>query len=205
MCDCGTGLGMRQGEVFGFSPDDVDWLGTGRLVHVRRQLKVVRGVAVFAPPKGGRERDIPLPGSVQLTLAAHLQEFPAAAVTLPWREPDGKAVTVRLMFLSEKGHPLRSSNFDRHVWHPAREKAGMAVSEGNGFHALRHYFASRLLAGGCDIRTLAEYLGHSDPGFTLRVYTHLMPQAGDRMRNIIDGEASQDHGPGTDSAITPEG
>jgi hypothetical protein len=36
-------------------------------------------------------------------------------------------------------------------------------------HALRHYFASALLANGVDIRALAAYLGHHDPGFTLRV------------------------------------
>jgi integrase len=43
-----------------------------------------------------------------------------------------------------------------------------------------------LLAGGVDIRALAEYLGHSDPGFTLRTYTHLMPSSADRMRKAVD-------------------
>jgi integrase len=42
-------------------------------------------------------------------------------------------------------------------------------------HALRHLYASVLLDVGEPIMTLAQYLGHSDPGFTLRVYTHLMP------------------------------
>jgi integrase len=37
-----------------------------------------------------------------------------------------------------------------------------------------------------DIRTVAEYLGHSDPGFTLRTYTHLMPDAADRARKAMD-------------------
>ncbi len=37
-------------------------------------------------------------------------------------------------------------------------------------HALRHYYASALLAGGVDIRALSEYLGHHDPAFTLRIY-----------------------------------
>ena len=35
-------------------------------------------------------------------------------------------------------------------------------------------------------RALAEYLGHGDPGFTLRVYAHLMPNAADRMRAAVD-------------------
>lgn len=37
-----------------------------------------------------------------------------------------------------------------------------------------------------DIRTVAEYLGHSDPGFTLRTYTRLMPDAADRARKAMN-------------------
>jgi Site-specific recombinase XerD len=51
---------------------------------------------------------------------------------------------------------------------------------------LRHTAASAWLAGGVDIRTLAEWLGHEDPGFTLRTYTHLMPNALDRGRRAMD-------------------
>ena len=51
---------------------------------------------------------------------------------------------------------------------------------------MRHHFASMLLSGGVDIRALATYLGHQDPGFTLRIYTHLMPDAADRMRASVD-------------------
>ena len=56
----------------------------------------------------------------------------------------------------------------------------------NGFHALRHHFASVLLHDCVDIMALSEYPRHSDPGFTLRVYTHLMPAASDRMRGAVD-------------------
>lgn len=53
-------------------------------------------------------------------------------------------------------------------------------------HALRHYYASVLLDAGESIRALADYLGHADPGFTLRTYTHLMPSSEDRARAAID-------------------
>ena len=46
-------------------------------------------------------------------------------------------------------------------------------------HALRDHFASMLLAAGMSIRDVAEYLGRSDPAFTLRVYTHLLRPATD--------------------------
>lgn len=39
---------------------------------------------------------------------------------------------------------------------------------------------------GVDIRSLAEFLGHEDPGFTLRTYTHFMPSGEERMRKAVE-------------------
>ncbi|MFI7113613.1 tyrosine-type recombinase/integrase [Nonomuraea sp. NPDC050227] len=52
-------------------------------------------------------------------------------------------------------------------------------------HALRHFYASVLLDAGENIKALSEYLGHHDPGFTLRIYTNLMPSSQDRTRNAV--------------------
>lgn len=52
-------------------------------------------------------------------------------------------------------------------------------------HALRHFYASVLLDAGESIKALAEYLGHSDPGLTLKVYAHLMPSSRDRARKAL--------------------
>lgn len=43
-----------------------------------------------------------------------------------------------------------------------------------------------MLAGGVSVKELAEYLGHADPGFTLRVYAHMMPGSHDRARRAVD-------------------
>ncbi|GHE11834.1 hypothetical protein GCM10010339_73040 [Streptomyces alanosinicus] len=43
-----------------------------------------------------------------------------------------------------------------------------------------------LLDAGESIKALSEYLGHSDPGFTLRTYTHLLPSSEIRTRKAID-------------------
>jgi integrase len=53
-------------------------------------------------------------------------------------------------------------------------------------HALRHHYASVLLDAGESIKALSEYLGHSDPGFTLRTYTHLMPASEERTKKAVD-------------------
>jgi hypothetical protein len=42
-----------------------------------------------------------------------------------------------------------------------------------------------MLAGGVSVKELAEYLGHSDPAFTLRVYAHMLPCSYDRARAVI--------------------
>jgi site-specific recombinase XerD len=65
-------------------------------------------------------------------------------------------------------------------------------------HALRHHYASVLLDAGVSIRALADYLGHHDPGFTLRTYAHMMPASDDRARAAIDSA----HGAGADSVRT---
>jgi len=199
--DCGAGLGLRQAEIIALGPDEVDFLR--RVVHVRRQVKRVGARLWFAPPKGGRERDVPLPRPVSLALAASIAEFPPAAVALPWNEPGskrhGQPVTAELIFTSRHGQALNAATFNTVAWRPARTKANIAHDDsGDGMHALRHYYASVLLAGGVNVRDVSEYLGHHDPGFTLRIYAHLMPGAESRALRAVESALSgQDHGPVT--------
>jgi integrase len=179
-----AGLGLRQGECFGLAVDDVDFLRG--VVHVRRQVRIVASRLVFAPPKTGKTRDVPLPESVALRLAAHLEAWPAVAVTLPWREPTGRPETARLLFSTRERTALARTYFNRHVWKPALEAAGVPATRDNGMHAARHYYASALLEDGVNVRAVAEYLGHNDPGFTLRVYAHLMPSSEGKARAAVD-------------------
>lgn len=181
---CAGGLGLRQGEVFGLAVDAVDWLR--REVHVRQQVKLLRGRLFLDLPKGGKERTVPLPSSMSLRLAAHLEQHPAVDVTLPWGSPTGRPRTARLMFTTPEGGALHRQTFADYSWHPALTAAGVPVLRENGMHALRHYFASAVLDGGASVRDLAAWLGHTDPGFTLRTYAHLMPSSSDRMRTAID-------------------
>jgi integrase len=60
-------------------------------------------------------------------------------------------------------------------------------------HKLRHTFASILVACGDDPASVMAQLGHTDPKFTLRIYTHLMrrdPQERARLRALVEGEAA---------------
>lgn len=163
----GAGAGLRQGEIFGLRVSDVDFLR--RQIHVRQQVKIVGKDAIIAPPKRGKTRTVPLSDTLGFELAEHLRRHP----------------TDELLF-TYKGGLIRRHRFNLSVWQPALRAAGIAPTRQTGMHSLRHYYASVLLEAGVSIRTLAEYLGHDDPGFTLRVYTHLMPASEDRARQAID-------------------
>ncbi|MGW0950079.1 tyrosine-type recombinase/integrase [Streptomyces sp. NPDC002623] len=195
MVDAGGGCGLRQGEIFGLPVEEVGFL-TGWL-HVGYQVKLVAGHPVFAPPKRGKVRDVPLPEHVGQALAAHMKRFPPKEVTLPWLTPDGRPVTKKLLFTAPEGGALVRNNFNVQAWKPALVAAGVlpvpepgkriAESREDGMHALRHFYASVLLDAGENVKALSQYLGHGDPGFTLRVYTHLMPSSESRTRKAVDG------------------
>lgn len=173
-----AGCGLRQGEAFGVRPMDVDFLG--RRLHVRQQVKHVTGQGtVVDSPKRGRTRTVPLPGSVAVSLSEHLRCYPP--------EGDGG-----LVFTNSDGGPLNRGSFNDRVWRPALRAAGVEPTRDTGFHQLRHHYASVLLASGVSIRALADYLGHEDPGFTLRVYCHLMPADDDRARQAVDAAYDAD-------------
>lgn len=180
----GAGCGLRQGEVFGLAVDAVDFLR--RTPHVRQQVRRIGGQLVFAPPKGGREREVLLPDWASIALAEHLRAQPAVEVTLPWREPGGHEHTAALIFANRDGGALTRAYYSPNAWLPALKATGVKRDRTNVFHALRHHYASVLLERGVSIRAVADYLGHHDPGFTLKTYAYLMPDDEGRSRAAID-------------------
>ncbi|MFD9513122.1 tyrosine-type recombinase/integrase [Streptomyces mirabilis] len=208
--DLGGGCGLRQGEIFGL-PDDEIKFDSGWL-HIAYQVKVANGRLVFGPPKCNKVRDVPLPDRVAHVLKRHRETVPPVEVTLPWLRPDGPLVTKRLLFTRPDGNgAVRRTDFNTHVWKSALVTAGVIpkpkpgmrhqAAREHGMHALRHFYASVLLDAGENIKALSTYLGHTDPGFTLRVYTHLMPSSDSRTRKAVDsmyaGTDSPPDGPQT--------
>ncbi|MGW3117291.1 tyrosine-type recombinase/integrase [Streptomyces sp. NPDC001107] len=197
--DVAGGCGMRQGEVLGLAVDDVDFVEG--VIHVVRQVKLIAGRKVFALPKGGKTRTVPLPESVARALEAHMAQHPPTPVTLPWRSVDGSPVTASVFFPNAEGRAVNRVAFNTKAWRPALDKAGVPRGRENGMHALRHFYASVLLDAGESVKALSEYLGHHDPGFTLRTYTHLMPSSEKRTREAVnrafEGGPDADDGPTT--------
>jgi integrase len=74
-------------------------------------------------------------------------------------------------------------------WRKAVKKAGLPG--GTGPHALRHAYASMLIAGE-SVKVVSERPGHTNAAMTLNVYSHLFPDSEDRTQKAIDA-AFQDH------------
>ncbi|WP_398928506.1 tyrosine-type recombinase/integrase [Streptomyces sp. Ag109_O5-1] len=190
------GCGLRQGEVFGLSPEDVDF-ARGAL-RIRRQVQLLHGRLYFTLPKGGKTRVVDMPPSVASALAEYFLEYPAVEVELPWGGPEGDRERKKfpLILTTTYGNAIRANIFNVEVWKPALAAAGVipvrnagerwTASRKDGFHVLRHTYASVILEAGESVVTLARSLGHSTPTITLDFYAHFMPEAGGKGRGAID-------------------
>ncbi|GGW99255.1 tyrosine-type recombinase/integrase [Streptomyces chartreusis] len=226
LADLGFTSGLRQGEAFGVSPDDVD----GDVLRVVRQIINVNGRLAFGPPKGNKEREAPCPPELARAIKEYADTFPPVEVTLPWVDPDRPNLawearpsrTVRLLVTTGhtgkvRGGAVSRDMFNELHWKPAlaaagvipasTEKSGRRVKyrmpREDGFHVLRHTFASVVLAEGETIGQLAAWLGHADPAFTLRTYVHFMPKSGIKAVAALGGMLSR-VASAADAGGTPE-
>ncbi|GAB3934326.1 hypothetical protein GCM10029976_043120 [Kribbella albertanoniae] len=199
----GAGAGLRQGEIFGLSTEDFDF--ENNVIWVRRQVKKLGRDFVFSAPKNDKMRAVPMSKAIAEFAREHIEQLGDTEVTLPWETLAGEPRTIRLMFTWSDGKQIRARNYDETIWKPAlsavgvippptRDKRGRrhyVTDRKTGLHALRHHFASVALKDGVNIKELAEYLGHYNASFTLRLYTHLLPSSHDRARQAIDRRMTQ--------------
>lgn len=73
------------------------------------------------------------------------------------------------------------------VLRPERADGTVPEGDGDGWHELRHFHASLLIAGGASPVAVAHRLGHKDANETLRTYGHLWADDEERMRDASDG------------------
>lgn len=155
--------GLRSGEAAGIQVGDI---GLRELRIARQVQRDSREVAVRAP-KYGSERTIFVPQELVTILSQHIETF----------LPD--AVPNSFLFRASDGEPL-----DRNAVHFRWRRATSAAQVvGVRLHDLRHFFASGLIAQGCDVVTVQRALGHASATTTLATYSHLWPNAEDRTRN----------------------
>jgi site-specific recombinase XerD len=137
------GTGMRRTEVSLLKVSDID--------SQRMMIRVERG-------KGGAGRDIPLSPALLETLRAYWR----------WKKPHP------YLFPSSEGQRGKAQPIsDKVVWYACTEAARHAgLTKRVTPHTLRHSFATHLLEGGTDLRTIQILLGHGDLETTAK-YLHL--------------------------------
>jgi integrase/recombinase XerD len=138
------GCGLRASEAIGLENGDLD---------LRRGFVRPHG-------KGSKERIVPLGRQAAQAIERYRRGGRPELV--------GDRVE-RKLFVNFRGGPLTRQGLYKIIQRHARE-AGL---EGKmSPHTLRHTFATHLLSGGCDLRSVQEMLGHADVA-TTQLYTHL--------------------------------
>ena len=111
--------------------------------------------------KGSKQRIVPMGAEASKSIRRYLQEVRPFLVKIEGDEP--------LLFLSRTGKMLRREN----IWSIVKKYATKAGIRSNiSPHTLRHSFATHLLEGGADLRSVQEMLGHSNIS-TTQIYTHI--------------------------------
>lgn len=175
--------GLRRGEALGLKWGDLDFEhGT---LAVKRTLSWVQGKPLLQEPKtSGSARVIPLPPSTLEALKEWRKKWLEEKLALgpDWPETE-------LVFPSEVHTPMHPRGFLR-TYKGLLEKAGLpSVS----LHALRHSYATMLLAAGENPKVVQEMLGHSSISTTLGIYSKVLPslkqQASLKVENILRGQS----------------
>jgi integrase/recombinase XerC/integrase/recombinase XerD len=136
----------------GLRCEEIVNLDEGALDFESEQLRVMG--------KGSKERILPVGEPAQRALERYMQRGRPALAGDP-RE--------RALFLSKSGKRLSNSDITRRLGLWTREAA---MAAGVSPHSLRHSFATHLLEGGADLRTIQELLGHASIS-TTQVYTRV--------------------------------
>lgn len=155
----GAATGLRPGELRGLWWEDLREIGDRILVTVRRQTDQAGQIAPLKTKWSYREF------SIGLKVFAALGE-------------PGKG----FIWGSARSGQW-SAGAQGAAWREARKLAGV---DSSGWHDLRHYHASKLIAAGMSPVAVASRLGHKDASRTLDVYGHLWPTDDERMRIIGD-------------------
>ncbi|MBR4629202.1 MAG: tyrosine recombinase [Treponema sp.] len=119
-------------------------------LHINEKIVIVHG-------KGDKERMVPFGESAKAWMNAYLEIRPLLV----------KGKVVPEVFVNFRGEPLSRKG----VWKNFQTMEAMSGVTAK-VHTLRHSFATHLLAGGMDLRSVQELLGHADLA-TTTIYTHL--------------------------------
>jgi integrase len=160
----GAATGCRRGEMLALEWTDIDF--ERRRLTVSRSLAQTRAKGVFLKcTKGGERREFSLPLLALEALQAHRTQ---QAQNRTMFGADYRS-NLNLIFATPEGDYLKPDSVTAKVCFIARK---LGFPKGISLHTLRHTRGSHLLSHGVPLAAVSERLGHSDPGTTMRIYSH---------------------------------
>jgi integrase len=175
--------GLRRGEALGVQVGDIDFLG--RTLRVTRQLQRAKAADVDAGKNlveaaGGITVIVRVRADDLLARRGHHDPLRARPRAHTGRRSGALAV--------RRGRQaLWHDNLVDYRWRSTRTDAAVSYK----LHELRHYFASGLIAAGCDVVTVQRAMGHASATTTLSPYAHLWPTAADKTRAAASEMAAE--------------
>jgi len=154
-------------------------LRVSELVHLTlADIDFDRGV-VRCMGKGRKERLVPIGEVARAKLLTYLEEARPLLARAAQAPKTRRAPTSPSLFITAQCKPMTRQGF----WKLLKRYALVAgIAKSISPHKLRHSFATHLLAGGADLRSVQALLGHADIG-TTQIYTHVNRE---RLREIYD-------------------
>jgi integrase len=163
--------GMRPSEAFALTWSDLEL--DAATVRIRRALERLGSKARIRESTKTPAARRAIRISVELvTLLRAMKASRAEAALKAGTRAD---LADQLVFVTLEGNALDPANLIRRYFKRAVEAAGLPAS--TRLYDLRHASASLLVAAGVNVRTVAQRLGHTDPGFTLRTYVQALDEA----------------------------
>jgi integrase len=163
----GALTGARRGELCALRWSDLDWQA-GVLAIGRSVYETKGGGWGEKPTKTHQVRRVGIDEVAVEVLRSHRAQVDKLAADLGLKVPPDAFIFSRSPVGSEPVRPDVVSKFVPRV--------AKAAGVDTHLHALRHFSATQLIAGGHDVRTVAGRLGHADAAVTLRVYSHVLPE-----------------------------
>lgn len=180
-----AGCGLRTGEVFGLEWSDIDL--EGREIRIRRQIKVTKGRSPYLGPTKTRTsvRAVEIPQITVDALIRHRDLIPSVAVEIDDDTEPNRPVrrSAELVFRTEQNAAVRPSWWWS-VWANTVTAAGVPAEI--SLRSLRHYYATVLIFGGANVKTVQLAIGHTTPMITLNTYVGYWPDALERTRSLVD-------------------
>ena len=188
MVETAINTGLRWGELIALKPRHLD-LTTGKLTVEETIVEV----STKNSPTGQRMLTKPYPKDNEPRTMALPPELVTQLAALHRQRGLGPG---DLLFATRDGTPISRNTFRTRVWLPAVAASGVDFDV--RVHDLRHAHASWLLAGGSDIKSVMDRMGHAQITTTQK-YLHTLPDADqknlDALNRIRDADPASQHGP----------